>query len=388
MSDTGRKRWVSAHAAAPFEAYSGFVPDVTGRTVSCSMRVSAGGERMRIAMTERMGSHPVTYGHIAVSAGGRTCDVTFGGSREVTVPAEGETVSDPVELPIASGDTVTLWLYNSGERGSVTATRLDSRHSVPGDMCGMDFEPESFESQDGSIGEPLCSYSRIEVETCDPEAFSIAAFGDSITAMELWTAPLRERLNRLNPNASLVNLGIGGNRLLRDTGFPMHPDTQFFGRAGLNRFEADCLSQSGLNGIIIALGINDLGAPGDDPYWNPPRSEFPTFEQLIGGLAELTARCRARGLNVACATITPLCGTWTYSEDVEDMRCAVNDWIKSCGLFDTVLDFDAAIGQGTDRPMQAQYDSGDHLHPNKEGGRAMADAVDAADLLRVMSRRS
>jgi len=385
MTENTLSRWVSAHSVAPFEAYEGFVPDTAGRTVRCSIPAGISGNRVRLVLTGRLSKDAVTYGCVALGAKGKVCRLTFGGSEAVTVPADGsEMISDPAELTVAAGDNIELWLYNSGSTYSMTATRLDSRHSAPGCFCGADFEPEGFESMDGSIGEPLCSYCRLEVETDDASACAIGAFGDSITAMELWTPPLRERISALRPQTALVNLGIGGNRLLRDTGFPLHPGVEFFGRSGLSRFDSDCLAQPGLKGIIIALGINDLGAPGDDPQWNPPRSEFPTFEQLTEGYVTLVNRCREHGLNVACATITPLCGTWTYTAEVENMRWAVNDWIRNSGLFDAVLDFDSAIGQGKGQPMLSEYDSGDHIHPNKEGGKAMADAVDAAALLEAL----
>lgn len=384
MNDVNDVCWVSAHAAAQFESYEGFVPDIGGRTVRGCVPISISGKRVRLVFAERLSSNPVTYGHIAVGLNGVNHSVTFGGSRQVMIPAGEEVVSDPVELPVKAGDVLTLWMYHSGEECSTSATRLDSCHSAVGDMCGRDFEPESFDSQDGSIGEPMCSYSRTEVETDDPAACAIAAFGDSITAMDLWTVPLGKMFREARPQTSLVNLGIGGNRLLRDTGFPSHPGVEFFGHSGLRRFDKDCLSQSGLKGVIIALGINDLGAPGDDAYWNPPRSQFPTFEQLIDGYKELVDRCRNHGLTVACATITPLQGTWTYTDEVEDMRWRVNDWIRSCGLFDAVLDFDSTIGQGKGQPMQPQFDSGDHIHPNNYGGKVMAESVDVTALLSAM----
>lgn len=385
MANNVSPRWVSAHAAAPLEAYEGYVPDVTGRTVRCDISVGMSGQRLRLIFTERLSKTPVTYGHMVISVKGQVRTLTFGGQESVTIPTDGEVFSDPVELPVSIGDILTLWMYNSGDTFSMTATRLESSYSVPGDMCGADFEPQPFETEYGTtLNQPLCSYTRIEVETAEESACAIAAFGDSITAMELWTPTLREMIAAARPHTALVNLGIGGNRLLRDTGFPSHPGVEFFGRSGLSRFDTDCLSQPGLRGIIIALGINDLGAPGDDAYWNPPRSDFPTFEQLTGGFVQLVDRCRKLGLTVACATITALNGTWTYTDEVENMRCRVNDWIRTCGQFDAVLDFDAAIGQGKGQPMLPEFDSGDHIHPNKDGGKAMAQSVDVDELLSAL----
>jgi lysophospholipase L1-like esterase len=55
----------------------------------------------------------------------------------------------------------------------------------------------------------------------------------------------------------------------------------------------------------------------------------------------------------------------------------VNDWIRTSGAFDAVVDFEAAIRDPNDaKRVRADFDPGDHLHPNDKGYQAMADAVD------------
>ncbi len=375
---TEKNQWISAHAAAHFEAYDGFVPYSTRCTTSFRIPVAVSGQRVRLVLTERMGSQSMTYGRVMVSAEGQCREVLFGGAGKVTVPADNsETVSDPIDLPVRAGGFVTLWMYTEGPFPSRTATPLECRW-VEGEQCGTDF------GTDSASGCPLCGYSRLEVETSDGDACAIAAFGDSITAMNLWTAPLGESISRVRPQTALLNLGIGGCRLLRDSFIPEHPGTVFYGRAGLSRFEEDCLAQKGLRGIIIALGINDIGAPGEDPARNRPMSELPSLEDMIAGYTDLVSRCRRSGLKAACATITPLKGVDTYTPERDRLRCAVNHWIRSCGLFDTVLDFDAVVGQGEDMPLRPEYDSGDHIHPSPAGGRAMADSVNVPSLLAAL----
>lgn len=375
---TQNKQWISAQAASHFEAYEGFVPYGTHCTICFRIPIAISGERVRLALTERMGSQAVTYGRIVVGVGEQRREVLFDGSGRVTVPADNsETVSDPIDLPVQAGEHLTLWLYIDGSCPSRTVTPLECRWTE-GEQCGDYFGADSFP------GCPLCGYSRLEVETADEQACAIAAFGDSITAMALWTAPLSEKISRVRPRTALLNLGIGGCRLLRDSFIPEHPETVFYGRAGLRRFEEDCLAQNGLRGIIIALGINDIGAPGEDPARNRPMSELPTLDEMIAGYTDLVSRCRRSGLKVACATITPLKGVDTYSPEKDRLRCAVNQWIRTCGLFDAVLDFDAVVGQGEDMPLRPEYDSGDHIHPSPVGGKAMADSVDVGALLTAL----
>lgn len=380
------KNWVTAHASANFEAYPGFVPELAGRTVRCSLLCGVSGQRVRVRLSERMGHRDIEYGRVMLASGDACVELLFGGRRDVVCPAGGEVCSDPAELPVEAGQQVMLWLYTAGGCGSMTCGRIDSRHSAPGDYCGDDFSPEPFDSQDGSIGEPMCGYAGLDVEADCSAACAIAAFGDSITAMELWTAPLRRRIAERSPETALLNLGIGGGRLLRDTSFPQHPGVQFFGRSGVSRYEWDCAPLSGVDLVIVALGINDIFGPGESPEWNAPLSELPTLEELRQGYRRLAALCREQGRACAVCTITPCGGCPTYAEPVEGLRREINEWLRGCGEFDMVIDFDAALRDGSGSFMRPEYDSGDHIHPSTVGGERMAESIDLDALLTLAGR--
>jgi lysophospholipase L1-like esterase len=170
---------------------------------------------------------------------------------------------------------------------------------------------------------------------------------------------------------AVVNAGIAGNRLL----------SEGIGVSGLARFERDVLSQPGLSHVIVLLGSNDLGVPGTRAE---PDGVVPTPEDMIAGYKQLIERAHLRAIKVIGATLMPfenaLAGTPMqayFSPEKEVRRQAVNAWIRSSGSFDGVIDFDRVIADPTHPVAMAQgYDSGDHLHPNDAGYKAMADSID------------
>ena len=88
-------------------------------------------------------------------------------------------------------------------------------------------------------------------------------------------------------------------------------------------------------------------------------------------------RAHARGIKVLCGTFNPFEGAAFFSPAGDEMRHAVNTFIRTSGIFDGVIDFDRAM-QDPAHPARflPTYDSGDHLHPNDAGYKAMADAID------------
>jgi lysophospholipase L1-like esterase len=234
-----------------------------------------------------------------------------------------------------------------------------------------------------------------EVDVEAPGSAAIVALGDSITdgsnttldTNRRWPDLLALRLQTtrdlasapngvaslLAPNArlSVINRGIGGNRLLRDPG-----EQPLFGRAALTRFDRDVLATAGVRTMIVLIGINDIGHPGTGTI---PASEAVTAQDLIAGYRQLIARAHAKGIAVYGATLTPFEGTvfpGYYTPEKEQVRQAVNNWIRSGDEFDGVIDFERAVRDPAHPTrMLPAYDSGDHLHPNDLGMQAMANAI-------------
>ena len=149
------------------------------------------------------------------------------------------------------------------------------------------------------------------------------------------------------------------------------------GVSALARLDRDVLRIDGLTHIIVLEGTNDIGMSGPSPMGNNPRL---TSGELIAGYRQILARAHARGVRVVFGTITPAGGSMSHSSPEKDaLRKAVNQWIQTSGEPDGIVDFDAATRNpaNPDQLLPA-FDSGDHLHPNEAGQKAMGDAVDLA----------
>ena len=205
------------------------------------------------------------------------------------------------------------------------------------------------------------------------DIYAIVTLGDSITdgysstpnTNSSWPSQFAARLqaNPATAHLAVVNAGISGNRILHDIAGP----------SALARFDHDVLSQDEVKYLIVLEGINDIGFP----YLpGAHRQQAVTAQELTGGLRQIITRAHAHGIRVFGATMTPYQGSTYYSQEGEAERQEVNHWIRTSGAFDGVIDFDAAV-RDPEHPQRflPAYDSGDHLHPNDKGYKAMADAV-------------
>jgi len=197
----------------------------------------------------------------------------------------------------------------------------------------------------------------------------IVTLGDSITegaastanAFRGWPDRLAERLAAAHSKWSVVNTGIGGNRLLR----------YGTGPSALARLDRDVLSVPGVKAIILLEGINDIGRG-----FYPP-TEPVTAEALIAADQQIIARAHAKGIKVYGATLTPYRGARYFLPDGETVREAVNAWIKTSGAFDGVVDFAPSVADKSDpTTFDLSYNLTDKLHPNDAGYQAMANAID------------
>ena len=203
------------------------------------------------------------------------------------------------------------------------------------------------------------------------EASVIVTFGDSITdgarsspeTNHSWPALLAARLaaRKDTANIAVANMGIGGNRVLRDG----------TGASALARFDRDVLSQPGVHWVMLLEGINDIGRGATIP------AETITAAELIGAYQQMIERAHMHGIKVIGCTLTPYEGATYHRENGEAIREAVNTWTRTSGAFDAVVDFEAATRDPKNpKRLRAEFDPGDHLHPNDAGYQAMADAID------------
>ena len=203
---------------------------------------------------------------------------------------------------------------------------------------------------------------------------AIVAFGDSITdgttstvdANRSWPSFLAQRILTTPgaPKLAVLNEGIAGNRVLADGA----------GVNALARFDRDVLGQAGVKWLFIMESINDIG---QTTRANATAGPPVTPDDLIGALKQMVERAHTHGIKVIGCTLTPYEGAAYYSEQGEEIRLAVNRWIRTGGVFDAIVDYDAVTRDPANpKVFKAGFNDGDHLHPNDAGYKAMADSID------------
>lgn len=380
--------WVATWSASPQPLWSGDFALPTNapfhlwnQTLRQVARVSIGGERVRVVLSNKYGSRPLKIGaaQLALSAGeseivaGSDRALTFSGKKSLVIPAGAEIVSDPVNVAVEPLQRLSISLFLP-EPTSPETFHWDGLQTA---FIGAGNQVGAAEIDSVSTTSTRIFLSGILVDAAEG-ARTVVAFGDSITdgnastvnADHRWPDFLAERLAARN--IAVVNAGISGARLL----------DSLMGENALARFERDVLGQPGVDTVIVLVGINDIGWPGSALA---PDKELPAAEQLIAAYRQLIARAHIRGVRIVGATLTPFEGALQqtpmagyYSAEKEKVRQAVNRWIRSSGEFDAVIDFDA-VTRNPRRPSRflPAYDSGDHLHPGDKGYEAMAEAVDS-----------
>ncbi|WP_033439791.1 SGNH/GDSL hydrolase family protein [Saccharothrix sp. NRRL B-16314] len=379
--------WGATWAASPQAPTDVFGPSwgpggFDNHSVRQVVRISEGGAAVRIRLSNAYGTSPLvvtgaTVARTEVGAAvrpGTVRHVTFGGGRTVTVPVGGEVVGDPAPLPVPPLSRVTVTLYLAGATGPATSHAFAGATSwrASGDHRA-DVVPDAFTETSSS----WFYLAGVEVVDFTPRREVVVAFGDSITDGSGSTVDADNRYpdelaERLGGRLGVVNAGIGGNRVLNDS--------SCFGEKALSRFERDALGQSDVRTVLLLEGINDIGFPRFTFECTTPNPEV-TAAQLIAGYRELIGKARAGGVRIVGGTLLPFKGAEYYSDAGEAVRDEVNAWIRTSGEFDAVVDFDRALADPADQDaLLPAYDSGDRLHPNDAGYRAMAEAVDLSVL--------
>jgi lysophospholipase L1-like esterase len=382
--------WIATWTASPQPVWDADflapikVPrNLWGQTVRQTARVSIGGSKVRIVLSNEYGNRPFRIGAAFVAladkgsavAAGSSKPLTFGGSPSILIPPGAPAISDPVDLAVPALGTVAITFF-APDVSPVTTFHWDARQTtyvVAGNKAGeTDFKPDSSFVARILLSEILVDRSN--------NARAVVTFGDSITdgdsstidGNRRWPDILAQRIVAAGGQpVAVLNQGISGARILTDR----------MGVNALARFDRDVLSHRYADTVVLMMGINDIGWPDMilDPYAPPPSAD-----DIIAGYKQLITRAHLHGMRIIGATLTPFEETFKggplegyYNPEKEKKRQAVNRWIRESGAFDGVIDFDAVV-RNPDRPtyIQAVYDAGDHLHPNDAGYKAMAESID------------
>jgi lysophospholipase L1-like esterase len=362
----------STSAVDPNQIYA--ATDTTLREI---VHISIGGPQVRVVFTNEFGTEPLTIGaaHVAVSQGGSTINLvsaaglTFGGHTQVIVPPGALVVSDAAEVKVPAGSDLAISFFLPAQ----AITHLSQHggadqvsYTAPGNVVGAKALDNATEIRSWQF------VKGVDVKV-PAQGAAVVAFGDSITdgayatlnQNARWPDELARRLlaNQKTAGIGVLNEGIGGNRILHDNTGP----------SALARFDRDVIAQAGVKYAIILEAINDIGHAYDSkrPY------DLVTADDLIAGYIQMVDRAHMHGIKVYIATLTPYVGAGYASPAGEEVRQALNNWIRTTGKIDGYIDFDKATADPAhpDTFLPA-YDHSDHLHPSDPGYKAMGDAID------------
>ncbi|HEY3511373.1 SGNH/GDSL hydrolase family protein [Kribbella sp. NPDC051137] len=370
--------WTATWTASPTAAMASGLSHngLTDQTIRNIVYPTIGGTSVRVRLTNRYGARPVTFDQVTVGQpNGTKIPLTFHGGTSVTIAAGADVAGDPVALPVEQRQPLAISLFSASATGP--ATYHNAAHTTSYLAAGdhaADTSSDAFTSKTTS----WLFVDGIDVVAA-PHVGTIVALGDSITdgtgtadnSNTRWSDALFARIAAGPPGhlQAVTNSGIGGNEVTLDRQPP------YFGVSAQHRLDADVLDQPGVSLVLVAEGINDLTA-----------SNVPA-DKVIGGLQGIADRTHAAGLKIVGLTITPCGGYGVCGAGPLGRRAIVNNWIRTSGAFDAVVDFDAVVRDPANPDhLLAAYDSGDHLHPNAAAYQQLADSMDLPLLGRLVSR--
>lgn len=376
--------WIGTWSSSPVEQG----PAYEGQTLRQIVRISIGGEQLRIRLSNRFGTEPLVISSASIGVRdvgssvitGTLRNLTFGGEPSVRIAAGSKVWSDPIELSVSDEEDLAVSLYvDENNTGGSTMHTLawQTSYISSGDFTGDEVMP---------VDETTTSWfwlTGVDV-MAQKNTLAVATIGDSITEgcclPEFTDANARypDQLARLlleqypgKPRAAVINAGISGNRILSDGGFlaRLGPNAQV-------RLDQDVLTQSGVTHVILLIGVNDLGLGEADFGGGFVLGPVVQADDIIAGYKQVIKRVQAAGMKILVGTILPfkgfaLPGYW--SPENEEKRQVINEWIRTTDLHDGIVDFDEAIRDPDDpERMLLIYDGGDALHPSAAGYERMA----------------
>lgn len=349
-------------------------PGLSGNSFRQIVQVSVGGTELRLHLsnlfntdaTEILGVEIARAASMGASPDiveGTSVELTFGGQRAITMEPGGEAVSDPVRFPLKDRDNLAITIHY----GSISAETLTSH---PGSRTSsyIALGNTSDFSSPAAVTAHWYTISSIDVRPMKGSA-AIAVLGDSITdgrgtttnGQDRWTDQLSRSLLKAGKNIAVLNFGLGGNCILRGG----------LGPTGESRYPRDLFGHEGVKYIILFEGTNDLGGSRDGRQ---------TATEIQAVWTRIVREAHEKGIIVFGATVTPVKGNGYYSEDHEAGRQQLNQWIRSGGIFDGVIDFDRMVASADDpdRLDPAYLFENDWLHLNAKGYEVMGYGIDTS----------
>lgn len=298
--------------------------------------------------------------------------ITFDGAASVTL-APGECiVSDAIPFSVTAGSTLCVSIYFGDFTLMQSAVLITGPLSKGFFSMGNVTTENELPLDTSKTTNWFYFLSNIDVLT-EKENHAIICYGDSITA-QAWPDYLALRLAEDGIlNTSVIRRAASGTRVLRQYDCITYDS---YGLKGTNRFHHE-VPTAGADTIIIQQGINDIIHPvGIEVNPFRPMSDLPTSEELIDGLKWYVEESKKLRLRVYLGTLLPIHGWRTYAPFRDELRNAVNDWMRNTTDADGCIDFDLAV-RSTEHPAAFKdgFDSGDHLHPSNSAYKEMAHCI-------------
>lgn len=372
--------WVTTWGCGPQLTEPSNLPPapLANSTLRQFVHVTLGGTHLRARFSNAYGTNSVTMNsvHVALSAGAGSAGagvinpatdkaLTFHGAPSITIPPGEVVLSDPFDYHLPALTNLAVSIYF----GNISATTINGHPGSRTTFFILNGNTVSASSMVTSeTNQHWYIITGIDV-LADSSDATVVTLGDSITdgrgsttdGNDRWPDDLAQRLSTNAPTAGVAvdNMGIGGNGIFAG-----------LGPAAVVRFDRDVINQSGVRWLIVFEGVNDIGGATDSGSPAMATNIIAAYQQFIG-------KAHAHNLRAYGATITPFGGNSYFTTAHEAARQTVNNWIRTSGAFDAVIDFDAIVRDPiTLTNILAAYDSGDGLHLNPSGYHVMANAID------------